>query len=288
MRADQGGEAQAGDGRGHVQAGLDAGALDVHQLTPERAGGIGTDLLVGPHGRTPAPAVDLDARPHDDAVQAARVGRGGDRGHGAGRGALRSRAGAGPGVGLVHAEMDERRGSELVDQLGGPFPIAGVDPVERARVAATRRVDVEPHDRLDPAVLAELDGQPGAQLASHARDQHPHRGHRSSRLGADLTTRQIFWPSGRAGPPCGRLRHPGAIGPAAPAWRPSPSWPSGRAGPPGGRLRHPGAIGPAAPAWRPSPSAAEQSEASHGLTPDGEAPVGRLADQRASVYVFFS
>ena len=94
-------------------------------------------------GRAPwcgrAPAVDLDAGPHQDVLQLPAGHGRAERGLGARHGAAVGDGRVGPGVGLPHAEVQDDGGLELANRGAGPGRVPGVDAQETARVRSRRR-----------------------------------------------------------------------------------------------------------------------------------------------------
>ena len=131
--------------------------------------GCGEHRLVGPGGSAPAPAVDLGARAHHDALERVALHGGAE---GVEAAALVQRAGerrSDAGVGLVDAEVDDHGGVEVAHQLHDPLPLPGVDAVEVDLLVhpTAGRVDVDADDGLDVGLGGQVVGDPHAHLAAH-------------------------------------------------------------------------------------------------------------------------
>ena len=141
-------------------------------------GVVGRDRrgLVGHPGPAPTAAVDDEPAAQRDPLELTGARRGAERGDRARLGVLRREARRDPRRGLVHAEVRDGRRREVGDDVGELLAVARVDPAELAAAQpAARRHEVDADDLAHLGALLEQLRDPGAELAAHPGDEHPHQ-----------------------------------------------------------------------------------------------------------------
>ena len=119
-------------------------------------------------------AVDLEPAADHDVLEVAGARGRAHRRDRAQLGALDRGGRAHARRGLVHAEVRDDGRREVLDELGEPIAITGIDAVELgAAQPAARRDEVDADDLAGPRALLDQLRDARAELAAHPGDQHP-------------------------------------------------------------------------------------------------------------------